>query len=748
MYGIRLPRSGSAFTGSVLLQAERTGIHHVYLGTPNVPFAVVDISTGLAVTALESERLDCTKLRRVLSFRFERGHTYRLALGPLTPASWVRLYVEGGIEACELSPARLLEAEADALRPTSILYYYTDPYPVLADHIYVLELNPTRPRAVAFSPPRAGDYTLFLGSPTLGHDLVTGESSCAKLASCQGRTGEGGSLIRSSETYSLQAGTTYQLTFDAAGEPGASSHVRFGFYDTPAPCAVNNGGCDSLTSCDSPDGVAVVCGTCPDGYAGDGDTGCADIDECSTGTDDCDSDPDACVNTPGSFRCVCPAEQPGPGYGEQGCEAEPDGPRLSLGNNFGCAYWADGHVKCWGENSSGQLGLGDRLHRGDEPGEMGASLPFVDTGVPVKQVETTALDSVCALGVDGLVRCWGANWSGLLGYGSNRPYVGRLQGEMGANLRPLSLGSDIQIAKLVGGDKSMCALTTEGTIKCWGDNAQGQLGLGDKLARGADPALMGDALPTVDLGTGFVAADLVCGAHSCCALSNVGRVKCWGGNFNGGLGLELPTYSAVSTINCVGDESGEMGNDLPYVDLGTGQTVISLHSGIDFTCAVLTGSGVKCWGDNLDGGVGYGREVGVGDDSGEMGDHLPFVDLGSNAVLRSLSSGTGGNMCAVENDGQLRCWGGLGGLGFPATNPRGDGSNEMGDSLPFLKLGTGRRVLDDVRGRFFGCASLDDASIKCWGSNRNGALGVGDTRSRAGADSDMGDNLPSLELGK
>ncbi|CAN0403862.1 unnamed protein product, partial [Scytosiphon promiscuus] len=75
-----------------------------------------------------------------------------------------------------------------------------------------------------------------------------------------------------------------------------------------------------------------------------------------------------------------------------------------------CSHPLSAHdAQCWGSNSGGQLGLGDSLDRGDEAGEMGDSLPFVDLGTFVT-VSSVALGSrhACAVIENGYVKCWGA----------------------------------------------------------------------------------------------------------------------------------------------------------------------------------------------------------------------------------------------------------------------------------------------------------------------------------------------------
>ena len=85
-------------------------------------------------------------------------------------------------------------------------------------------------------------------------------------------------------------------------------------------------------------------------------------------------------------------------------------------------------------------------------------------------------------------------------------------------------------------------------------------------------------------------------------------------------------------------------------------------------------------------------------------------------------------------------------MGQGNTSNRGDGSNEMGDNLPAVDLGAGKTARAISTGDRHTCAILDNASIKCWGSNISGELGIGNTENRGDNSSKMGDNLPVISL--
>ena len=117
------------------------------------------------------------------------------------------------------------------------------------------------------------------------------------------------------------------------------------------------------------------------------------------------------------------------------------------------------------------------------------------------------------------------------------------------------------------------------------------------------------------------------------------------------------------------------------------------------------------------------------------------------AAFQGLSSGNGFN-CALRVDGSVRCWGNnaFGRLGLGDTTTRGDAPGEMGAGLPTVDLGTGRTAIAVAAGSFHACALLDDGSVKCWGQNGSGRLGIGDTASRGDGPGDMGDDLPAVAL--
>lgn len=116
--------------------------------------------------------------------------------------------------------------------------------------------------------------------------------------------------------------------------------------------------------------------------------------------------------------------------------------------------------------------------------------------------------------------------------------------------------------------------------------------------------------------------------------------------------------------------------------------------------------------------------------------------------VRDVAAG-GAHTCALHDNGTVRCWGDnrFGQLGQGDTKSRGGNPGEMGDALPPIDLGTGRTATAIAAGQSRTCALLDDHSVKCWGDNADGALGLGDAVNRGDGPGQMGDDLPAIDLG-
>ena len=414
-----------------------------------------------------------------------------------------------------------------------------------------------------------------------------------------------------------------------------------------------------------------------------------------------------------------------------------------LDRHHTCVISDDGALRCWGSNARGQLGYGDTVKRGDNPNEMGANLTLVSLGSG-RTITQVALgrDHTCAVLDNGAVKCWGANDYGQLGVGSTTT-LGDGPGEMGDNLPAVNLGSGLTATAIAAGNQHTCALLNNGRVKCWGLGADGRLGYGDTVTRGDQLNETGDNLTYVALGTGRTAVALSAGRDHTCAILDNGAVKCWGANDYGQLGQ--------GDAAARGDDLNDMGDLLPAVALGLGRTALGVTTGADHACALLDTGAVKCWGHNAYGQLGVGHTATLGDGPGEMGDNLPAVDLGGlpGAGITALALAAGDDhTCALRDDNTVKCWGGNldGQLGLGDTEDRGDGANEMGDSLPTVDLGPGRVAVALGAGSSHTCAVRDTGDLVCWGLNQHGQLGQGDTAWRGDEAGELGASLAPINL--
>jgi alpha-tubulin suppressor-like RCC1 family protein len=409
--------------------------------------------------------------------------------------------------------------------------------------------------------------------------------------------------------------------------------------------------------------------------------------------------------------------------------------QLVSGGAHRCVLNAAGAVKCWGSNELGILGLGDTDHRGDDAGEMGAALPEVRLGTNRRAVSLAAgYLHTCAIFDDGSVKCWGTNEFAQLGLG-DLGYRGDEPGEMGDALATVDLGAGHKAKALAAGGYHTCAILEDDSVKCWGT----LLGFGDAEARGDEPGEMGDNLKVIDLGTDRTARSISVGFYHSCAILDDNSLKCWGMNDYGQLGL--------GDLSDRGDEPGEMGDDLPRVDLGTSRTALSVSAGAYRTCVILDDRSIKCWGMNTLFSLGFGALGIWGDEPSEVGNNLQAVPLGTERKAQALYMGIY-HSCALLDNSDVKCWGSNqnGELGLGDTNPRGEVPSKMGDSLPALSLGSGNQAAFVAAGGYSSCVLLSHGAVKCWGASKYGQHGQGDLEDRGDNPGEMGDALPYVPL--
>ena len=390
--------------------------------------------------------------------------------------------------------------------------------------------------------------------------------------------------------------------------------------------------------------------------------------------------------------------------------AAPD--HLFLGKNHTCARLSNGLMRCWGANFSGQLG-NSTTDNTEFPS------PSTGGGKSGIKVMATGVSHTCSALDNGALYCWGLNTNGQLGDGTTKD-----------SKVPVRVSRVLGATQMVAGESHTCAIFQNGSLKCWGGNGFGQLGEG------------GTTDTNTPVNVNLFPDQITAGSFHTCAL--VGRsIQCWGDNQFGQLGVgvgvgAITTATAVSAgdahtcallvgggVVCSGNNNfGQLGvattttafsfTPVP-VPLGEMATAISANG--SHTCAVLTNETVKCWGRN---------------DSGELGNNTvnssftPVTVSGTvpDLVLlgvRKIVSG-GSHTCAILLvDNKLKCWGlntfGQLGVNYQPISPN---PIPVPGMASLTTLGTGGAYT-------CGTSTSANGAVLCFGSNGKGQLGNGTT---------------------
>lgn len=183
------------------------------------------------------------------------------------------------------------------------------------------------------------------------------------------------------------------------------------------------------------------------------------------------------------------------------------------GYDHTCATRTDGSLWCWGDGTSGQVGIGSDNSQ-DRPRQL-----FFPGTVGWTSITAGYYDS-CATRAGGGLWCWGTNGSGELGIG-NQTGQDRPQ--------RVSTTTPERWASVAAGNQHTCGTGTDGTLWCWGDNNLGDLGIGNETGQD-QPAQVTSPAPG-----GW--ASTATGMQQSCAIRTDGSLWCWGGNDFGELGI-------------------------------------------------------------------------------------------------------------------------------------------------------------------------------------------------------------------
>jgi alpha-tubulin suppressor-like RCC1 family protein len=342
---------------------------------------------------------------------------------------------------------------------------------------------------------------------------------------------------------------------------------------------------------------------------------------------------------------------------------------IDAGGFHTCGVTSGGGAKCWGAGTSGQLGNGF-------PG-TDSSTPVGVSGLSTGVGALSAGEShSCALTTDGGIQCWGYNGFGQLGDGTTTNAFSPI-GVVGL--------SSSSILSISAGGGHTCAVTSTGSVKCWGLNTSGQLG--DSTTKTSATPIQVSNLPS-----GIVA--VAAGGQHTCAITPSGGVSCWGLNGSGQLGNETTKNSSI-----------------PVQVSGLSSGVVEIAAGDLHTCAVTAGGDVLCWGRNSSGQLGNGTT---------KNSSVPVQVSGLSTGVVEIVAG-GAHTCAVTAEGGVLCW------GAGSFGQLGNGAVKR-SSTPVTVTGLGSGVAAVSTGGFHTCALTAGGDVLCWGRNTSGQLGNGTTK--------------------
>ncbi|UJR85429.1 Hypothetical protein I5071_75090 [Sandaracinus amylolyticus] len=394
-------------------------------------------------------------------------------------------------------------------------------------------------------------------------------------------------------------------------------HTPCGFDHATASCATGTctmgacepgfGDCTAAPGCETDLSLEASCGAC--GVTCEAGTSC-DAGSCVSPSDVAEvvaGDAFACARI-GDGRVACWGADESGQLGNGAASASTtavlidgitDAIDLAAGARHACAVRSTGEVLCWGDNDRRQLGLSGS--GGDQPS------PVAVRGLTSVVQVALGDEHSCVRRDDGTIACWGRNDRGQLG-------VGSAGGDRASPTNVPGLGN---VFDLDAGDAHTCAVQSTGEIRCWGDNARGQLGDGTTTQRSSPTAVLGIS----------VARSIALGADFTCAVATDGRAGCWGAGDAGQLG-----------------DGGTL--DRAYADLVPGITTAGwIAAGDDHACVRLADGNAMCWGSNASGQLGDGTRVGG----------APRL-VGMLTEAAAVAAGAS-HTCAVREDGAAKCWG-------------------------------------------------------------------------------------------
>ena len=407
-------------------------------------------------------------------------------------------------------------------------------------------------------------------------------------------------------------------------------------------------------------------------------------DDASPGTPDAGATPDATAeDARGAFD---PKDEP------VVCATAPCVTQIVAGARHFCARISDGTVRCWGDDARGQRGL--------DPAGGDADAGATVTGLTGVTQISAAGTTTCARLDDQSVLCWGGNEHGQLGRALDPPT------DEDPHPIPERVAIDA-VARVDVGERSVCSTTAAGGAICWGNDDSAQ------LARG-EPA--GTGLPPEPAQLGAVVRRTAAGFDTAFAIDEHGGLLSWGA-VAGSTGILSGRVSSI-TPNASPAAVHGLGPVTSFAVSGQTPGVLPPPNGFpgdpgipnQHACAVTDGD-VYCWGKSERGALGSGLPDPV----------LPrptIARLTTKAYAQQVAAG-GETTCVRLTDGNVACTG-ENELGQLGTGQAGPFASAFTTAIAL----NGRAVQVAVAEQAV-CALLVDGTVKCWGGNRHGELGLG-----------------------
>ncbi len=308
----------------------------------------------------------------------------------------------------------------------------------------------------------------------------------------------------------------------------------------------------------------------------------------------------------------------------------------------------------------------------------------------IKIKKTIGGNNACAVLSDGTAKCFGQNYNGQLGNGTKNNIVIPTFIQTSENV-PLT-----GIIDLAMGDTSSCAVLTGGVLKCWGSNSQQQLG------NSQGELLYASELSTT-ITSGVTKVSMSGPSNTTCAIAN-GIVKCWGVNYiYGKVGVNsTDSYFATPQDVCESEDCSTKLTD-----------IIDLDSTQESSCAVKSSGEVYCWGFN----EGYGN---LGD--GGVNNYLLYATkttvFGDNIAKKVVKSQK--NTIILTESGDVYV------AGDNSVGQRGNGtiSQNAHTETAIKTLTSGANKLLSVNGYSI-CVINESDKLVCWGQDMSHYFGVG-----------------------